>query len=160
MQYRFTRQDQLSLSYSYTHAYFSNPPADFTQYVAEKHTVPGVVPHTLNAAYRHSFTLPGNSTLDFRADARFKSAYNLDNVSAQLGQDGLAYVHVGGQWTGNLSSSWRSSDGDYSVTGYVRNVTNNRYKTFGQVLLLQPFVLASGTQNDPRTFGVVLSARY
>jgi len=159
MLYRFTPRDQLSMSYSYTHAYFSNPPTDFTQYVAEKHKVPGAVPHTLNAAYRHSFTLPGDSTLDFRADTRFESAYNLDNVSASLGQTGLQYVHVGNEWTGNLSSSWLSSSGIYSVTAYVRNVTNNRYKTFVQLTSLQP-LSSTGTQNDPRTVGIVLTARY
>jgi iron complex outermembrane receptor protein len=132
----------------------------FTQNVAETDKVPGVVPHTFNAAYSHHFTLPGDSTIDFRADARFQSAHNLDNVSAQLGQAGLAYVHVDDQWTGNLSGSWQPSNGDYSVTVYVRNVTNNRYKTFAQLQLLQPFVVASGTQNDPRTYGVVLTARY
>jgi iron complex outermembrane receptor protein len=160
MLYRFTLRDQLSLSYSYTHAVFSNAPTNFTQYVAEKHAVPGAIPHTFNAGYRHTFTLPGDSTIDFHADARFESAYNLDNVSAQLGQAGLAYVRVADQWTGNLSSSWQSSNGIFSVTAYVRNVTDNRYKTFGQLQLLQPIVVASGTQNDPRTFGVVLSARY
>jgi iron complex outermembrane receptor protein len=160
LQYRFTRQDQLSLSYSYTHAYFSNPPALFTANVAETHTVPGAIPHMLNAAYRHSFVLPGNSKIDFRADARFESAHNLDNISAQMGQAGLAYVRVGDQWTGNLSSTWRPSGGDYSATAYVRNVTDNRYKTFAQLQLLQPFVVASGTRYEPRTFGVVLSARY
>jgi hypothetical protein len=46
------------------------------------------------------------------------------------------------------------------VTAYVRNVTDNRYKTFGQLQLLQPFVVATGTRNDPRTFGIVLTARY
>lgn len=159
LEYRFTPRDQLSLSYTYTDAYFSNPPAEFTQYVAEKRDVPGAVPHTFNVAYRHSFTLPGDSTLDFRADARFQSAHNLDNVSAQSGEAGLAHVRVGDQWTGNLSSSWLSSDGMYSVTGYVRNVTNNRYKTFVQIQSQQPLI-ATGTQNDPRTFGIVLNARY
>jgi iron complex outermembrane receptor protein len=160
LRYRLTPRDQLSLSYSYTDAHFSNVPTAFSQYMAEKKKVPGAVPHTFNAGYSHSFNLPGDSMLDFHADARYTSAYYLDNVSEQLGQAGLAYVHVDGQWTGNLSSSWRPGNGHYSVTGYVRNVTNNRYKTFGQVQLLQPFVVASGTQNDPRTFGVVVSASF
>ncbi|MFA9216785.1 MAG: TonB-dependent receptor domain-containing protein, partial [Sphingomonadaceae bacterium] len=160
MRYRFTPQDQLSLSYSYTDATFSNVPAAFSQFMAEKKQVPGAVPHTFNAGYGHTFNLPGDSVLDVRADARYTSAYYLDNVSEQLGQAGLAYVHVGEQWTGNLSSTWRPSDARYAVTAYVRNVTNNRYKTFGQVQLLQPFVVASGTQNDPRTIGVVLSSSF
>jgi len=155
MRYRFTRRDQLSLSYSYTDAYFSNVPAAFSQYMVEKHDVPGAIPHTFNAAYSHSFTLPDDSKFDFRADARYTSAYNLDNVS-----QGLEYVHVGNQWTGNLSGTWRPSNDRYSVTAYVRNVTNNRYKTFANVQLMQPVVVASGTQNDPRTFGVVLSAAF
>jgi outer membrane receptor protein involved in Fe transport len=159
LQYLLTPRDQLSLNYSYTDARFSHPPSDFTQYVAETHVAPGAVPRTLNAAYRHSFTLPGDSTLDFRADARFESAYNLDNVSAPLGQAGLAFERVPNEWTSNLSSSWLSSNGIYSVTAYVRNVTNNRYKTFTQLEVLQPLI-ATGTRNDPRTFGVVLTARY
>jgi iron complex outermembrane receptor protein len=160
LQYLLTPRDQLSLNYSYTHAYFSNAPADFTQNIAETHAVPGAIPHTLNAAYRHTFTLPGDSTLDFRADARYESAYNLDNVNAQLGQAGLAYERVGNEWTGNLSSGWLSSNGIYSVTAYVRNVTNNRYKTFAQLQSLVPVIVATGTQNDPRTFGIILTARY
>lgn len=160
LQYLLTRRDQLSLSYSYTDAYFSNPPAVFTQNVVDTHDVPGAIPHTFNVAYSHTFSLPGNSTLDFRADARYTSAYNLDNVNAQLGQAGMAYEHVGDQWVGNLSSTWRSSDDIYSVTGYVRNVTDNRYTTFVQLQSLVPTVIANGTRYDPRTFGLVLTARY
>jgi iron complex outermembrane receptor protein len=160
MRYRFTPRDQLSLSYSYTDASFTSVPAQFSQFMAEKKAVPGAIPHTFNVAYSHSFTLHDESTLDFRADARYTSAYNLDNVSAALGAAGLAYVHADDQWTGNMSTTWRPSNGRYAVTGYVRNVTNNRYKTFGQVQLLQPFVVASGTQNDPQTVGVVLSASF
>jgi outer membrane receptor protein involved in Fe transport len=159
-QYLLTPKDQISLGYSYTNAYFSKPPLEFTQYVAEKHDVPGAVPHSVNAAYRHTFQLPGDTTLDFRIDARYQSAHNLDNVSAQLGQEGLAYVRVGDQWTGNLSGTWMSSSGNYSLTAYVRNVANKRYKTFGQLQMMQPIVVASGTQSDPRTFGLVFTARY
>lgn len=159
--YQLTPRDRLSLSYSYTDAYFSDPQATFTQYVAEKHDVPGSVPHMVNAAYSHSFALPGGSTLDFRADARFQSAYNLGNVSAQLGdQGGLAYVHVGDEWISNLNGSWRSSSGKYSVTAYLRNVTDNRYKTYVQLQTLEPVPVASVAQYDPRTVGIVLSALY
>jgi iron complex outermembrane receptor protein len=158
--YRLTRQDQVSLSYSYTHAYFTDTPPQFSQFMAEKSAVPGAIPQTLNVGYRHTFNLAGGSTMDFHADARYQAAYNVDNVSEQLGQAGLAYMHVDDQWTGDLSSTWRSSNGLYTVTGYVRNVTDNRYKTFAQVQLLQPFVVASGTQSEPRTFGIVLSAAF
>jgi hypothetical protein len=123
--------------------------------MAEKKAVPGAIPHTFNVAYSHSFALPGDSTLDFRADARYTSAYNLENAT-----EGLEYLRVDGQWTGNLSSTWRPANGRYAVTGYVRNVSDNRYKTFAIVQLLQPVVVASGTRNDPRTFGIVLSAAF
>jgi iron complex outermembrane receptor protein len=159
LQYLFTPRDQLSLSYSYTDAHFTNVPAQFSQYMAEKSAVLGAIPHTFNVAYRHTFTLPGDSTLNFRADARYTSAYNLDNVSSTMGQAGLAYVRVGDQWTGNLSGSWQPSTGDYSVTAYVRNVTDNRYKTYVQLQSMQPLSI-TGTQNDPRTFGIVLTAHY
>jgi iron complex outermembrane receptor protein len=160
MQYLLTPRDQISMNYSYTDAHFTNAPLLFTQNVAETNKVPGVVPHTFNVAYRHTFTLSDSSTLDVRADARYTSAYNLDNISAQLGQAGMAYVHVDEQWTGNLSGTWVPGSGNYSVTAYVRNVTNNRYKTFTQLQLLQPVVVASGTQNDPQTVGIVLTARF
>lgn len=161
MLYQLTPFDRLGLSYSHTDAYFSDAPASFTQYVAEKHDVPGSVPHMVNAAYSHSFALPGGSVLDFRADARFQSAYNLGNLGSQLGsQGGLAYVHVGDEWIGNLNGSWRSNDGRYSVTAYVRNITDNRYKTYVQLQTVEPVPVASVAQYDPRTFGIVLSVRY
>jgi iron complex outermembrane receptor protein len=76
-----------------------------------------------------------------------------------MGAAGLAYVHVDDQWTGNLSGTWRPSNGRYTVTGYVRNVTDNRYKTYVQLQSVQPLSV-TGTQNDPRTFGVVLSSAF
>ncbi|WP_428312848.1 TonB-dependent receptor [Hydrocarboniphaga sp.] len=164
MLYQLTPRDLLSLNYSYADAYVHDAEPLYTDNVAEKHDLPGAVPHTFNTAYTHTFPLPGGSALDFRADAHYRSSHMLDNVSAGLGDAGLKFTSVGGEWTGNLSSTWLSSEGKYSVTGYVRNVTDNRYKTYVQLQSLpndfNPDPVATGTQYDPRTFGIVLSARY
>jgi hypothetical protein len=55
--------------------------------------------------------------------------------------------------------SWRSPDEHYSVSTYVRNVSDNRYITSKVLATETPPFLFTPTQYDPRTFGVILNAR-
>jgi hypothetical protein len=57
---------------------------------------------------------------------------------------------------GDANISWVSGNGNWSATGYVRNVDDNQYKN--QVQLQNPLWVA--TPYDPRTWGVVVSARF
>ena len=56
----------------------------------------------------------------------------------------------------DFNLNWQSPAGMYSVGGYVRNVTNNRYKTAVTV----NDTGANATPYDPRTFGVIMRVAY
>lgn len=161
MLYRLTRNDRFSVSYGYTDAYYVDPlPPEFTATVAKKE-VADVVPHTVNAGYDHMFDLAGGSTLNLHADARFLSARDVINISpTQLAQGGEVYVRADDQVIGNVSVGWTSSEGRYAVTGFVRNVTDERYVTGLQLQSLTPLLTTTVAQSDPRTYGVMLSARF
>ncbi len=170
MNWLVTRNDQLGLSYGYTDAYFLDrnaieptvPPNPFTYFDAQSHLA-GVPPQTVNVTYDHTIHLPGGSTLTPHGDARLLSSNENSIISAQTyAAGGDPYMHVGTQVIGDLSLSWASAGGSYSLTGYVRNVADNRYKS-----LVNPLNLAPGanfnvpaSQYDPRTYGVIASVRF
>ena len=156
--YKPTDTDQLELDYSYVNAHLVNEPAMFLQYSGQTN-FNNVVPHTVNVAYTHNFELADGSNLSFRADARYLSAHT---VSAEfltpflVGQGALPYVTVEGQVIGDFNGVWTSSNQRYSITGYVRNVGDDRYKTDVLVQTINPLNVTE-TPYDPRTFGVILS---
>jgi outer membrane receptor protein involved in Fe transport len=65
------------------------------------------------------------------------------------------------EWdVGNFMPAWRSPDENYSLSAYVRNVSDNRYITSRVLATEAPPFLFTPTQYDPRTFGVILNARF
>jgi len=115
-----------------------------------------VVPHTVDVAYTHDFELADGSQLSFRGDARYLSAHTVSEeflTPSLIASGALPYVTVSGQVIGDLNADWTSSNRRYSITGYVRNVADNRYKT--DVLVQTTSVTES--PYDPRTFGLILS---
>jgi outer membrane receptor protein involved in Fe transport len=117
----------------------------------------------VNVTYDHTVHLPGGSTLTPHGDARLLSSNENSLISAQTyAAGGEPYVHVGTQVVGDLSLNWASAGGAYSLTGYVRNVADNRYKA-----LVNPLNLAQGANfnvpaslYDPRTYGVIASVHF
>ncbi len=157
--YQITDHDRLALSYTYTNAYYVDEPAQFLAAVVQTH-VAGVVPQTAMGSYLHIFDLPGGSKLEARVAGRFLAAHDLASVGQELAaQGGGAYIRVDSQLIGDVTGTWTTGDGRYSVTGYVRNLSDNRYTTGVQLQQVVPLV-ANGTQYDPRTYGLMLSARW
>lgn len=152
--YQMTDNDRVGVSYAYTNSTFVDKPADFSSQVAND-KVSGVAPSTATVNYDHTIHL-GSSTLDLHADARYTSAfYSADYSPAEIAY--TPYIHVDSQWVGDLSGTWALADGKYSFTGYIRNVTNNDYKTSGQLTeAAGGGYTATATQYEPRTYGVVL----
>jgi iron complex outermembrane receptor protein len=74
------------------------------------------------------------------------------------------YSRVDGEWIGNLSGTWTSAADKYSVTGYMRNVTDNDYKGSATLSGLGTSFSAQVSNGsgvyDPRTFGVILQAKF
>ena len=123
--------------------------------------IPMVVPFTANLYYDHAFRLPGGSALTFHGDVRYLSAHELSYVTPgevlnQPNQGALPYTRVGGQVVGDLNLMWASSDRKYFVTTYLRNVGDNEYKNY---LMIQRQVYTT-IPYEPRTYGIVLNARF
>jgi len=163
-EYRLTPDDRVSLSYSYVDGYYIDEPALFRQSVAQNHIV-GTAPHTASVAYDHVLSLPGGSFLTLHGDARLLSAHDIYFISPQDEAAGAgAFARVGDQVVGDLSATWNSVGNRYSVSAYVRNVGDNRYKTgFSNDAGIQsttPSILATVVPYAPRTYGLILSARF
>jgi outer membrane receptor protein involved in Fe transport len=157
--YRITEHDQIELNGSSSDAYFVHAPATFSSAVSQSHLW-NVVPHSASAAYSHSFVLPGGSTIASRIDSRFQSAHDINSLSTAFAAAGGApYVHVGGAFVTDINGTWTNDGGRFSVTAYARNIADKRYMTFILLQSVTP-LSASGTQYDPRTFGVVLAAHF
>ena len=163
--YKITSDDRVGLDLSYVNARYTDKNgteiaigpgsnvtfADFFSL----DRIPMVVPFTANLYYDHSFRLPGGSALTFHGDVRFLSAHELSYVPA-IDPGWLPYNHVAGQVVGDLNLMWASSDKKYFVTTYLRNVGNNQYKNY---LMVQQNVYTT-IPYDPRTYGIVLNARF
>ncbi len=165
MLYRPTAHDQFGFNYSYVQSRWVDKPAEFA--AAQTETYRAMVPHTVTANYRHVFDLPGGSRITARVDGKYESAYVYQNLQVELltlpapGCGSSCSVNYGnyaklpGEATGNAQITWTSPDRAYSVTGYVRNFTDTKYLTY--TVGTPPF---AAQWNDPRVFGVILSASF
>jgi len=154
--YRITSHDRVGGSYSYVNSSWKDEPAPFAAAYPQKQRA--LVPHTVNAYYEHVFSIPGGSSLAARVDATYYSAHRSEDLHAVLLAQGREpYVELGAQTIGNLSATWSSKDGRLSVTGYARNITNERTATY----TYQGAPFSYGVDwNDPRIFGAIVSARF
>lgn len=157
--YQITPTDRIGLNVSHIDAPFHDKPAGFAASAVQT-KLWGFSPTSATLSYNHDFTLAGGSSLAFYAEGIWRDGYYVRPLSAALAsQGGLPYNFQEAFFQGNINLTWTSADSRYSLTGYVRNVTDYRYKTYVNLQSLSP-VQATGTQSDPRTFGAVLTARF
>jgi len=112
----------------------------------------------INASYTHGFHFANGSSLSATGSARYMSGYDaapLTKDQAELAEK-RADARVNSQVVADFSLNWQSPAGMYSVGGYVRNITDNRYKTTVTV----NDTGANATPSDPRTFGLILRVGY
>jgi len=134
--------------------------------------LPGNARLKASLGYDHSFIFSDGSTLAPRAQLRYTGGYYLQQLSAtnlaleDYNFDVKAYDHQSAYVLGDISLTWTSSDSRYSVSGYVRNVTDEEYKTN---IAVPALVGNTGVEyvsdttvdvGDPRTFGVVLKVKF
>ena len=156
-----------SLDASYTNARYG----DLGQYadLFSTKVVPGVAPFQGSVAYDHSLAI-GSATLLLHGDVRFFTAHDTTSIPqswAALGAE--PYVHVADQAVGDLNATLLLGP-HYSITAYVRNVTDARFipNDWGLEAVLPgpgpgapPTILEGRTYlSDPRTFGMILSLKY
>jgi outer membrane receptor protein involved in Fe transport len=165
--YQITTIDRVGFNFAYTHARYVDKPEAFAINVAND-SISTAVPITGNLSYEHVFKLPGGSNLTIHADGRYISSREITDVTQQQVINGAAqYADVKAAVVGNLNTTWSASGGRVSVTGYVRNVGDNRYFTNRTITTSGNFGALprnqwtfDNTQYDPRTYGVVLNVRF
>lgn len=156
--YQPTRADRLGLNLSYTDAWYIDKPTEFANGVGNSQ-FSGVVPWIVNPSYSRTFFLPADQALTFFVEAVYRSSYLVSDipVSPTNYYPIEDYFWNGDVVQGNATLTWKL--GQFSVSGYVRNVTDVRYKT---VVNVSSVVATENTAalSEPRTFGVVLSASF
>jgi outer membrane receptor protein involved in Fe transport len=171
MLYKVTTYDRVGVNLAYANAYYTNKngtvlytdssgvPITFSRFYA-RDKIPGVAPYTSDVTYDHTVPLPGGSTLTLHGDARWHSPYDgVAVTSVQLAIGAYPYMRVKSGWVGDLNATWLSVGGNYSVTGYVRNVADNRYRAGGNIIG-EATLQAGALFYDPRTYGAVLSVHF
>jgi len=162
--YQFTPADRINLNLAYVDARFVDKAGTvinigttqktFADFFA-RDEIPSVVPFSANLSYEHLFTLPGASTIRMRLAGRYLAGRDLTNLTPEQLVTVAEGTRVDSQVVGDANISWVSGDGNWSVTGYVRNVDDNQYKN--QAMYQSGWVV---TPYDPRTTGVILTARF
>lgn len=154
--YQMTSLDRIGFGVSYIDAYWVDTPPGFTNAIVQE-TITNIPPITTNLAYDRNFDLSGGSRMNLHADVRLTKSYDTRALSAGFYALGAQeYVRVGDQTIGNLSAGWTSSGGRYSLTGYVRNVADKRYRIVNTLQTISPTLNGTVELSAPRTWGVIL----
>ncbi len=155
--FQLTPADELSLDVGYINAYYKDKPAEFAEGVSQSH-IAGVVPVTITPSYAHTFRLPGDQSIRFQAQALYQSAHDVSAYGSTVVSDGLQrFYRNSDEVTGNVYLTWQHTR--YSVTGYVRNVSDERFKTSVSTVSAMTGT-APTALSSPRTYGVVITAGF
>jgi hypothetical protein len=76
----------------------------------------------------------------------------------QLAAGAHPYMRVDSEAVADLNVIW--ADRNYSMSGYVPSVESNRHKSSVTISPGLNAIACTVTPYDPRTYGVVLSARF
>ncbi|EIZ78822.1 TonB-dependent receptor [Novosphingobium sp. Rr 2-17] len=153
-------QDRLGINASYVDARFVNRSEATKAYISQTR-IPNIPSTSANAFWEHRFDLASGSTFTLRGEVVYRSSYDLAAISAaDKAAGGLDYVKADDQVLGNVNLNWTSADKRFSLSGYVRNVTNSRTASTLSVLSISPSLSITGTRTDPRTYGIVAQAKF
>lgn len=175
-----SNMDRLDLSISYTRKYFVEHFNDYSDYTNNVIGVPDLdyagydmtlAPHwTASGNYSHNFLLGNGGTVTARIDFRYQSKYCLNwaEFYPSWTQDAEGIYHVSlnpasptrfqeAYHTENISLVYSHSDGKWTLTGYVNNLTNYAVKRNFQSMMANNPQLMLG---PPRTYGGVLSMKF
>lgn len=107
---------------------------------------------TISANYNHNFVLPNGSSIKAQIEERYKSGYHLSWKDANDPWDYQESCFVT-----NLSATYTSQDGKWSLNAYVRNLEDYAEK---RMYMTPGGGAGVTTLGNPRTFGAVFSARF
>ena len=157
-----------SLNASYTNARYGDFGIYKTYFSTQK--VSGVPPLQGNVAYDHRIPLGGEATLALRGVVRFFTAHDRSRLTQEWADLGAGpYGHVNSQALADFNATLIINP-QFSITGYVRNLTDNRFLPDGWAIgSVMPSMTPGGplqvstdraALSDPRTFGMIVSFRY
>lgn len=146
---------------SYTDANFDLsglPPSHQSRFYTERvYNIPKL---RGSVSYDHRLEFGGGYALMLHGDVVYAGERDTARISVPDAAAGFVpYVNQDAQAVGNLSATLQFAGGRYGITGYVRNVTDDVYKVAGSGPN-PPFFIGSAALADPRTWGVILSARF
>jgi iron complex outermembrane receptor protein len=174
-QWLITPNDKASLSAGWLDAYLSSYPTKVANntvlntkdYLYFKQ-LPGIPKIMATLGYDHTFLFNNGSILTPHAEFRYTGGYYINQLS--LGQvnllpyDPRPYDYQSSNVLTNLTVTWTSSDTKFSMTGYIRNLFDKEYKAGldipsigGPPGMSQSTIVTPG---DPRTWGVMLRAKF
>lgn len=167
-----SHKDQLDVSVSYMHSEFLEMYLDYWESTNnlgipdqdyEGETMTNSPAFTLNAAYSHNFNLKNGDILTACIDTKFQTEYILsyndkllqfDNEWNPIITDVSDIRTQEAYYIINLNATYASGDGRWSISGYVRNLTNYAVKTSFSMM-------GAGLHlGSPRVYGTILSVRY
>ncbi|EIZ77730.1 putative outer membrane salicin receptor [Novosphingobium sp. Rr 2-17] len=148
-----------SFNAAYTHARYGG--FGEYQYLFSKDEIPNVPAFQGSAAYDHHIPI-GEASLMLHGDLRYFTHYDTMSIpEAWADQGGEAYIRVPARAIANLSASLAFGS-KYSITAYVRNVADTRYRPNNWIVTSTGGAFAGTGNNlsDPRTYGLVLNVKY
>lgn len=157
--FQLSRNDRLALNVGHNHGKFVDQPAAFSAAIANTR-IGGIVPWTANPSYSHTFHFLEGQTLTLMAEGLYRSGYLVTQLNATQIADGyVPFDSNEAVLSGNVTAAWNPTE-NYSLSAYVRNVSDERYKTTVNA--------GSGADprdnvarlSEPRTFGVVLNMKF
>lgn len=102
--------------------------------------------------YEHAFDLPNGGAIIFGADAIYSG-------EKYLTVDYTPEGFVGDALVGNVDLAYRAPDDRWSITAWVKNVSEEEFYTGGDVSVLNPN-LVFATINPPRTYGLRFNVNF
>lgn len=160
--YKFSPYDKLTLAPAILHARFTgnaNPIDPYTGISAgtlgtDGGSIPNAPTFSASGGYEHSFPLPNGAQLIWGTDAHYKSEAltdydpsNYPSTNPIFQQKAYAIY--------NSSLTYSSDSGKFSISAYGKNLGNTIYKVTVYSPAPNPYVFV----NDPRTYGVMASAK-
>ena len=121
---------------------------------------------TIAATYDHNFALPNGGTVTARIEGKFKTKYDLNWCDRTLAMDAntqsptvtslVGYKTQEAFYKADLSAIYTHSDGKWTLTGYVKNLTDYAEKL--SYIAMGP--MTNMMIGSPRTYGGVLSVKF
>lgn len=145
-----TSNDAINASVSYLSSRIEGDlilhPADpFTAVNFRGQRLPHAPEWTIKGGYQHLFDLNGAGTLTARGDLRYVSRqYVAPNNTPGATQEAYATL--------DASLAWKSANDRFSVTAYIKNITDKAVKT--------GYFVGYVTVGAPQTYGVTVSAKF